>query len=80
MPALVVFVSFGSSLVYTGEGEVHWNAGAYFVLIGYVACILSGLIFMKLAHLIEVGIPAPVANADAQRVGPITVFIGDEYG
>jgi len=73
VPAAVVFVSFGASLVYTGVGAVEWNAGAYFVLLAYIAGIVAGLFFMKLAHLIEVGIPPP---PDGPPVGPITVHIG----
>lgn len=71
----MVFVSFGASLVYTGTGAVLWNAGAFFVLLSYITCIISGLLFMKLAHLIEVGPPRGAADDRPPPGGPITVCI-----
>lgn len=76
VPAAVVFVSFGTSIVYTGTGSVSWSSGAFFVLLAYLSCILSGLLFMKLAHMIERGVPQPVLDPNAPPPpGPITVCI-----
>lgn len=78
VPACVVFVSFGASLVYTGTGAVLWNAGAFFVLFAYITSIFSGLLFMKLAHLIEVGLPRAAQDAPPPP-GPITVCIQADH-
>ena len=74
VPAAVVFVSFGASLVYTGSGAVLWGVGAFFIMISYITCILAGLLYMKLAHIIEVGPPHGAAQAEPLP-GPITVCI-----
>lgn len=70
----MVFVSFGTTLVYSGVGTVVWTAGSYFVVVAYASCVLSGLLFMKLAHLIENGVP--VVEPAPPAPGPITVHIG----
>jgi len=81
VPAGVVFVSFGSSIVYTGTGEVLWNTGAFFVLLSYISCVLAGLLFMKLAHLIEIGLPRAADAGATQNAppGPITVCIKADF-
>jgi len=70
VPCAVIFVSFGSSLVYTGSGTVLWKAGASLVLLAYVLSILSCLFYMKLAQMIEIE-PAYIP-------GTISVTVGEE--
>ncbi len=74
VPSAVIFVSFGASLVYSGNGPVMWCEGAFLLLIAYVFSIFAGLLFMKIAQLIETG----DINDDNPITGPITVIIGDE--
>jgi len=75
VPSAVIFVSFGASLVYAGIGTVVWEAGAFLVLLSYILSILSGLLFMKLAQLIEVGINQ---IEEGRPTGPISVIIGED--
>jgi len=75
VPSAVIFVSFGTSLVYSGGGNVWWDAGAFLVLWGHVTSIVAGLLFMKLAQILELG-PPPPAEDERPPPGPITVSIG----
>jgi len=76
VPACVIFVSFGASLVYTGVGTVVWGPGSFVVLLAYVASIMGGLLYMKLAQLIEIG--PPNQDEEGRPPGPITVTIGED--
>jgi hypothetical protein len=73
VPSAVIFVSFGASLVYTGVGNVIWTAGAFLVVLAHIMSITGGLLFMKLAQIIEMG---PPAQPEGPPKGPITVSIG----
>jgi len=75
VPSAVIFVSFGASLVYSGVGIVQWTAGAYLIVLAHLASILGGLLFMKLAQVIEMG---PPEEEERPPVGPISVTIGVE--
>jgi len=75
VPSAVIFVSFGASLVYSGLGTVFWSAGAYMVLLAHITSITSGLLFMKLAAIVEMGPVTP--NNEQPPSGPVTVSIGE---
>jgi hypothetical protein len=53
--------------------------GAFFVLLSYFTCTMAALLFMKLAHIIEVGLPHAAQDA-APLPGPITVCIQADPG
>jgi len=74
VPSVVIFVSFGASLVYSGQGTVFWTAGAFMVLFSHLFSISAGLLFMKLAQIIETG---PVTEVNRPPPGPISVTIGE---
>ena len=73
VPSAVIFVSFGASLVYSGIGSVMWSSGAFLVILAHVLSIVGGLLFMKLAQIIEMG---PPVEEEEPHKGPITVSIG----
>jgi len=75
VPSVVIFVSFGASLVYSGVGIVMWTSGAFLVVFAHMSSIIGGLLFMKLAQVIELG---PPPEDDRPPAGPITVTIGSE--
>jgi len=75
VPSAVIFVSFGASLVYSGVGIVLWTSGAFLVVGAHMSSIVGGLLFMKLAQIIELG---PPPQEERPPVGPITVTIGAE--
>jgi len=76
VPSAVIFVSFGASLVYSGVGIVTWTSGAFLVVIAHMSSIIGGLLFMKLAQIIEIG---PPPEEERPPVGPITVTIGEDF-
>jgi len=73
VPSVVIFVSFGASLIYTGKGTVIWSTGAFMVLFSHIFSMVAGLLFMKLAQIIEAG-PVPVTRPPP---GPISITIGE---
>lgn len=73
VPSVVIFVSFGASLVYSGVGSVTWTTGAFLVVFAHMSSIIGGLLFMKLAQIIELG---PPPEEERPPIGPITVTIG----
>jgi len=79
VPSAVIFVSFGASLVYTGRGGVLWSSGAFLVVFAHIASIAGGLLFMKLAQIVEMG-PQDDGGEEGERppAGPITVSVGIE--